>query len=47
MVDEGGVLKTLTPREEKVIPMRFGPGDGSERFGLPAGLPDPNRPRRG
>ena len=25
------VLKTLTPREEKVIKMRFGVGDGSER----------------
>ena len=24
------VLKTLTPREEKVIKMRFGVGDGSE-----------------
>ena len=26
-----GVLKTLTPREEKVIKMRFGLEDGSER----------------
>jgi RNA polymerase sigma factor (sigma-70 family) len=25
------VLKTLTPREEQVIKMRFGVGDGSER----------------
>ena len=26
------VLKTLTPREEKVIKMRFGVGDGSEQY---------------
>jgi RNA polymerase primary sigma factor len=26
----GSVLKTLTPREEKVLKMRFGVGDGSE-----------------
>ena len=36
------VLKTLTPREEKVIKMRFGVGDGSEHT-LEEGRPELRR----
>jgi hypothetical protein len=48
------VLKTLTPREEKVIKMRFGVGDGSEHtleevgqsFAVTASASGRSRPRR-
>ena len=48
------VLQTLTPREEKVIKMRFGVGDGSEHTLEEVGQPSPSpasasarsRPRR-
>ena len=48
------VLKTLTPREEKVIKMRFGVGDGSEHtleevgqsFASPGSASAKSRPKR-